>query len=96
MVKIAHSVTAFKIKNRQMYVAAKLCPTAQTSKNPTTPPMPIPQMSKSFLQQGKTTSELLKDAQREMPDTELQMLKKNEHSDVILCESAVSENNDFG
>lgn len=32
MVKIAHSVTAFKIKKRQMYMAAKLCPTADFKK----------------------------------------------------------------
>lgn len=64
--------------------------------NLTSPAMPTPQMSKSFLEQGKSTHGLLKDPQRPMPDTELQKLKKNEHSDVILCESAISENNEFG
>lgn len=80
----------------QTNVHAKWCPTVQTSKNPTTPPMPTPQMSKSFLEQGKTTYELLKDPQRQVPDNELQILKKNEHSDVVLCVSAISENNEFG
>lgn len=70
-------------------------PNCTDFKNPTTPPMPIPQTSKSFLEQGKTTYELLKDPQRQMPDIELQMLKKNEHSDVMLCESAISVNDDF-
>lgn len=62
---------------------------------PNNPTHANPTDVKEFLEQGKTTYELLKDPQRQMPDIELQMLKKNEHSDVILCESAISVNNDF-
>lgn len=74
----------------------KIMPNCTDFKNPATPPMPTPQMPKSCLEQGKTTYELLKHPQRLMPDTKLQMLKKNEQGVVMLCESALSENNDFG
>lgn len=96
MVKIAHLVTAFKKSRTDKCTGLQMMPNCMDLKKPNYPTHSTPQMSKSFLEKGKSTSGLLKDPQRQMADPELQMLEKNQHRDVILCESAVSENNDFG
>lgn len=46
-----------------------------------------------FLEYGKTTYESLEDSQQQGPDTGFQMVKKNEHSALILFQTAMSENN---